>query len=64
MRPGLLSGSGKVKVWRRLVVYEREQQQEQPREIVRTELDLGQIGGFGRRLSLDFFPTSGVMATK
>ena len=51
-------------LWRRLSVFERDQQEDQLRAIIQTELDEGEIEGYGRRLLHCHFKTAGVMTTR
>ena len=51
-------------LYRRLTPYERLQQEEELRTIIQTELDKGEIEGYGRRLLYTYFRTSGVLAPR
>ena len=59
-----------ARIWRELNLYrrltpdERLQQEEELRTIVQTELDKGEIEGYGRRRLYTYFRTSGVLAPR
>ena len=51
-------------LYRRLSLFERAQQEEQPRVIIASKLNDGGIKGYGRRLLYTHFRTMGVNATR